>query len=283
VTLNRYLAIYTFHKINPLSIHRLLLLKNQNPNAIIIPTLGISPTVYFPTLIRPRGWFLDSVALFPFQSHNLFQLNHAINRKVEFFHRRQEIESLRVFLHKHGFNLNCDFTPLGYFYQDLAILNWFLAEGRTYRFDYLVYFEYDMLSTLPIEKLYEKYAKYDAAFIYFRSLESSWMWPKIPPYASRELLRWIKKHKGKNKLYGAFFPGFMIKRNALEQISRLHWPNAFCELRLPSILMGLGLSCTKLDFPMVRYRPGFTKADVEKNWNLGLFHPVYENFKISYN
>jgi len=55
-------------------------------------------------------------------------------------------------------------------------------------------------------------------------------------------------------------------------------PYAFCEMRLPSVLTGLGFSCARLDFPMVRYRPPLSKSDIETNPSFGLFHPVYDDF-----
>jgi hypothetical protein len=70
----------------------------------------------------------------------------------------------------------------------------------------------------------------------------------------------------------------MISRRALAKLAeQKEMPNAFCEMRLPSVLTGLGFSCAKLDFPMVRFRPAVTRADIEANSSLGIFHPVYDD------
>lgn len=81
--MNPYLVLYAFHRINALSLHRLILLKKktQNSNTIITPFFGIPPSIYLPTLVRPRGWVLNSSALFCFNSKNLFNLNDKFKNK----------------------------------------------------------------------------------------------------------------------------------------------------------------------------------------------------------
>jgi len=275
---SRYVVLYTFHRVTPLSLHRLMRLKRMNSSVTVVPCLGIRQRAYSPTLIdlRPTpakffNWaFLGST--------HLFELSRVINKKVESARRKAEVDAVRDALLRIGMNLYCDFTPMGYFNQDLAILNWFSSEGKNLDFDFLVFFEYDLFATRTIESLYSKYRHYDAGFVNYDEARPSWYWYRKPPGAKESILQWLKKRKLRPLLYAGLFPGHMISHNALTRLERMRLPYGFCEMRLPSVLTGLGFSCVRLDFPMVRYRPPLSESDVKANSDQGLFHPVYDDF-----
>lgn len=275
---NRYLVLYTFHRVTPLSLHRLIRLKRMNPNVTVVPCLGIRQRIYSPTLVdlRPAPAKFFNWAFL--KSTHFFEFSRVVNEKVESVRRKAEIDVVRDALHRIGMKLYCDFTPMGYFNQDLAILNWFSSEGKNLDFDFLVFFEYDMFATRTIESLYGRYTHYDAGFVNYCEARPSWYWYRNPPGAKESILRWLKHRNLKPVLYGGLFPGNMISRKVLTKLERMRLPYGFCEMRLPSVLTGLRFLCARLDFPMVRYRPQLSKSEVEANSSLGLFHPVYDDF-----
>lgn len=277
---SRYLVLYTFHRLTPLSLHRLILLKRMNPNVTIVPCLGIRQRIYSPTLVdlRPApAKFLNWAFL---RSNHLFELSRVLNESVESRRRRAEIDVARDALHRIGMKLYCDFTPMGYFNQDLAILNWFSSEGRNLDFDFLFFFEYDMFATRTIDSLYGRYTHCDAGFVNYGKARPSWYWYKNPPGARESILQWLKHRNLRPVLYRGLFSGHMVSRKVLRKLERMTLPYGFCETRLASVVTGLGFSCVRLDFPMVRYRPPLSKSDVKANSSLGLFHPVYDDFDV---
>jgi len=274
---SRYLVLYTFHRIAPLALHRLIRLKRMNPSITIVPCFGIRQRLYFPTFVdlQPApAKFLNWTFL---KSTHLYELSRAINEKVESVRRKAEIDVMRDTLHKIGMKLCCDFTPMGYFNQDLALLNWFQSEGRNLDFDFLVFFEYDMLATKTIESLYGKYTHYDAGFVGYRKVHPSWYWYKYPLRGKESILQWLKDRNLRPVLYRGLFAGHMVSREVLIKLERMRLPYGFCEMRWPSILNGLGFRCIRLNFPMVRHRPSISKSDIETRSTLGLFHPVYDD------
>lgn len=286
--MGRYLVMYSFHRINRLSLHRLMQLRRMNPNITIVPRFGIPQSIYFPTLVRPNNYLfkyflsnsIDEGILTWLRPASFNKLTHILTEKVESIHRRTEIDALSDLLRKAGMKLHCDFTPMAWFNMDLAILNWFSSEGKNYDFEFLVYFEYDMYQTRTIESLYNKYTHYDAGLVDYSKAGPDWVWTHRPAGARRSIIRWLQDRNKVPMLWRSFVPGCMISRKALTQLAEVQLPFAVCELRLPTVLTSLGFSCVRLDFPMVRYRPAFSKADVEGKSNYGLFHPVYEDFNL---
>lgn len=271
--------LYTFHRADPLSFHRLIRLQRMNPGVTVVPCLGIRQRIYLPTLLdlQPApSIFFNWTFL---RSTHCFELSRIVNEKVESVRRRPEIDVVRDALRKISMELYCDFTPMGYFNQDLAILNWFSSRGKNLDFDFLVFFEYDMFATKEIESLYGKYTHYDAGFVNYRKAPTSWYWYRNPPGAKKSVIRWLKQRNSSPILYGGLFPGHMVSQEVLKKLEKVRLPYGFCEIRLPSVLTGLGFSCARLDFPMVRYGVPLSKSDVEANLSLGLFHPVYNILK----
>jgi len=273
---SRYVVLYTFHRANPLSLHRLIRLQRVNPRVTVVPCLGIRQRIYLPALVdlqpAPAKFFNWAFL----RSTHCLKLSRIINEKVESVRRKAEIGVVRDALHRISMKLYCDFTPMGYFNQDLAILNWFSSEGKNLDFDFLVFFEYDMFATKTIESLYGKYTHYDAGFVNYHEAHPSWYWYRNPPGAKKSIIGWLKQRNLSPILYGGLFPGHMVSHEVLTKLEKARLPYGFCEIRLPSVLTGLGFSCVSLDFPLVRYGVPLSKSDVEANSGLGLFHPVYD-------
>jgi len=270
IALVRFLVLYTFHRVDALSLHRLMRLARMNPNVTVVPALGI-------------GFKKPPLKTLIYRSSGYSTLLNIVCEKIERIRRKAEIDALKDYLEKRGFLLHCDSTTLGMDNQDLAIVNWFLSQGEKYDFDFLIYFEYDMFTTKTIESLYEAYSKFDAGFVDYREASPFWDNYDRPRGARRSVVQWLK-HQGSLPItYAGFFPGNMISRKALACLSKLDFPIGYCEMRLPSILTGLGFSCTNLDFPMVKWtfnkNEAFSKNDVEKRPDYGIFHPVYDDFE----
>lgn len=268
--------LYVFHKFNSLVSNRLKRLRCMNPDVIFIPFLGIQQRIYFPTLVN-LPWAPTKILNLTFlKFSHILELSKIINKNLESIRQKNAINAVREALHREG-NLYCDFTPMGYFNQDLAILSWFSSEGVNLDFDHLIFYEYDMFTTKPIEKLYSEYASYDAGFVNYGEVTPSWYWYANPPGAKESILRWLKNHKLKPQLYKGLFAGHIVSRRVLKCLEKTPLPFGFCELRWPSIISGLGFRCVQLSFPMVRYGEPVKKSEIIKNERLGIFHPVYEN------
>ena len=269
--MSRFLVLYTFHRVDALSLHRLMRFAKMNPNVTIVPTFGI-------------GFKKSTLNVFYFRSPSYRKLVNIVSEKIERIRRKTEIDALEDYLEKRGFLLHCDSTPEGKYNQDLAIINWFSTQGEKYDFDFLIYFEYDMFCTKAIENLYEPYSCFDAGFVDYGEASPLFWHYNHPPKARLSVVKWLKHHGSTPILQYCFFPGNMISRKALSRLSKVDLPIGYCELRLPSVLKGLGFSCTKLDFPMFRYctrkNDGFSKIDIEKETDYGIFHPVYEDFEV---
>jgi hypothetical protein len=277
--MTRYLIYYAFHRIDSVSLNHLVHLKKMNPDAIIIPRIGIQQSLYFPTVIYPTDKYVTmAMTLEWMRPSTIKKVNQTLSRKVESIRRRTEITALRKALKKMDLELYCDFTPLAWFNMDLSIRNWFIETGKNYDFDQLLYFEYDVFLTKTVEEVYEKYANFDAGFADYELADPSWVWSHWPPGSSKSVQRWLKKQNQKLLMYHGFVPGLMVSRKALSRSSEVEWPFAVSELRMPTVLTGLGLSCVELDFPMLRFRPGFSKKEIKDHNHQGIFHPVYEVF-----
>ena len=270
-----------FHRFDNTSMHHLLRLQRMNPNVTIVPVLGVPQTISVPIPKLPKR-YRNNFNWVSGKSNKLFALTESINRSVESFRRKTQLEATARFLEKHDLRLYCDFTPVGKDNQDLAIINWFRTEGRDCDFDFMVYFEYDMFATQTTEQLYSAYAGFDAGFVGFRKAEPHWQWYDYPHGSKRSVTKWLKAHNAEPTIYGSFFPGLFLSRNVLELLAGSRLPVAFCEMRLPSVVKGLGFSVAKLDFPEIRApkirEKGISQAEIKANAKLGLFHPVYGDF-----
>jgi hypothetical protein len=253
-----------------------MLLKHKNNNVTFIPIFGVQQKICFPTIVNFPLSSTKLLNLTFLRSERVYHFSYIINKRIKPF-RRGEINLLKKTLKKEGLNLYCDYTPMGYYNQDLAIINWYSSEGKYYDFDFLIFFEYDMFATKTIENLYKKYTNYDAGFIDYSNPSPSWYWYSKPPGARKALIKWLRDRGLKPKLYRCFFPGNMISRKVLENIEKIQLPYEFCEMRWPTVITGLGFKCVRLNFPMVRYKNPINKVDILEKKELGLFHPVYED------
>jgi len=282
--LSQIIVLYAFHskpEVIDIALYKLKYLKKMNPDIIFIPFFGVRQTIYFPTLIGLKYSPAKILNLTFLRIRSVYKLSYEINRRLDPICRNTEIKLVQKTVKNLGINyLYCDYTPLGYFNQDIAILNWFSTEGEKFDFDYLIFFEWDMFATKPIKHLYSKYTSYDAGFVRFEEATPSWYWYNKPPGARKALLNWLRDNKLKIKLYRGLFVGHIISRKVLERLKGISLPYGFCEMRWPSIIAGIGYKCVRLDFPMVKFGKPIRKAEVIANKELGLFHPVYEKFEV---
>ena len=282
--MSRYLVLYTFHRFDSPSMHHLLRLQRMNPKATVVPVLGVPQTISVPIPKLPKR-YRHNFNWVSGKSQKLFKFTQELNTNVESFRRKSQFQAITRYLEKHGLSLYCDFTPIGKDNQDLAIINWFRSEGKACDFDVMVYFEYDMYATQTIEQLYLPYANFDAGFVGLRKAEPNWQWYDYPHGSKRSVTRWLKAHNAEPTIYGSFFPGLFLSRKVLENLAVSRLPAAFCEMRLPSVVKGLGFSVAKLDFPAIRApkigEKGISQDEIEANAGLGLFHPVYGDFDFS--
>lgn len=271
---NRFAVLYTFHKISTEILQRLMNLKYMNREIIFIPCFAIRQFIGIPPIINinftPAIW-LNWTFL---RIKSFFDIMTTLNKKIGMIIKKDQIKFLQRIMRENRMELYCDYTPLGYFNQDIVILNWFSSEGKNFDFDFLVFLEYDILLTNKIESLYKKYIKYDSGFVDYRKADPSWYWYRYPPGACKATLKWLKRKNLKPILYGGLFAGCFISYEALKTLSKIQLPYGFCEMRLPTVLTALGFSCARLDFPMVRFSPPLTESEIHSNLNLGIFHPV---------
>jgi len=273
-----FAVLYRFHRADALSLNRLKRLISMNPDVIFIPCYGVQQFLYIPLVHSFRGWkYRTNVNKLALASPQIFRLSKAINEKLGKFIGRSIIANLDSTLGKSGLRLYCDFTPMQYgLNADLAILEWYDSVGRTLPFDHLVYCEYDEYMTKTIQSTYGRYAQFDAGFVDYEKATSDWFWFKNPPGARRLTLRWLITRGLEPVLYRSLLAGSLISKNALEALVSLEdLPYCQSEMRLPTVLTALGFKCAKLDFPMVRYRPPITRDEIHKEFEAGIFHPVY--------
>ncbi len=281
--MTRYVLLYTFNRSEKASLHRLIRLKEMNPNVTIVPVFGVSQTITVPVPKLPKR-YRQTFNWEACKSRTLFNLTKAINKSVESFRRRSELNTLRCFVNQLGLNLYCDFTPIGKINQDLAIINWFREDGQNLRFDYTVYFEYDMYATRTIADLYAPYLGFDAGFVDYRASEPDWMWFDLPSGARDSVTKWLKRHGAAPTIYRSFFPGHFLSRGVLKRLAaEKQMPNAFNEMRLASVVTGLGFKVARLDFPKVHVtieETGILESEIRADSRFGIFHPVYGDFNL---
>lgn len=271
----KYLLLHTFHRTDLVYWNRINKLRKENPNIIIAPVFGIGNKLFFPpTFPRARK------RIFPLLNiPSLYWLNSKIANKVEPLQHHNEIKYLYQEFKRRGMSFYYDCTPLGYYNQDIAILDWFLNYGQYLDFDYLIFNEYDLYINKTVEEIYNKYTSYDAGFVNYSRIESNsgWWFAHAPGYGRESLSKWLNKQGKKIILYQGFFPGCLLSRKVLEKLITIKIPHGFCELRLPTLISNLDFSCTKLDFPMVQFLKKHNIADIKENNNI--VHPVYGDLK----
>jgi len=252
----------------------------MNPDITIVPVFGVAQTISFPIPKLPKRYreIFDWTSC---RSRTLFKITEAINKEVESFRRQNQLNKLSVFLQNRGLKLYCDFTPIGKTNQDLAIINWFSREGKNLDFDFAVYFEYDVFTTKTIDTLYKPYLHFNAGFVDYREAEPRWTWIDRPPGSKESVCNWLKTRGAEQRIYGGFFPGHFLSRKVLQTLTQQKLPNGFCEMRLPSVITGLGFSVANLDFPQVHrtINPnGILEPEIKDKADNGIFHPVYGDF-----
>lgn len=274
--MTKYLLFYTFHELNSLSINRLEQIKQLNPEVEIVPCFGAGQKTF---LSKAQNRMSLEFNLKFYQSPYLqkYLLENSSRRLGQ-----KKINDIRIALNKLGLKPYFDFTSLGYYNQDKVIINWFRSNGEKYDFDYLIYLEYDIFMTRSVKNIYDKYAKYDAAFVDFEKPGLSWMWTKIPFGVKKTLYSWMRNNGYKPKLYKGFFPGHIVSRNVLATIASIQWPTGFCELRLPTIIKAMGFSCGRLPFPFVQNKK-LSKPIIERSSSFGIFHSVRDEIILNPN
>ncbi len=280
--MSRYLLLYTFHRADHKSLHGLLRFQKMNPDVTVVPVFGVAQTISLP-IPRIPSRYRENFDWVSCKSPILFKAAEAVNRHVESFRRQSQLAALAGFLPRVGLDLYCDFTPVGKLNQDLAIINWFKTSGKNLDFEYAVYFEYDMFATQTIEKLYGPYLNFDAGFVNYRIAEPAWTWTDLPPGSKQSVCKWLKNQNAPPTIYASFFPAHFLSRKVLRKLTVQKMPSAFCEMRLPTVITGLGFSVAKLNFPMVNrtFDPaGITRSQIRANADLGVFHPVYGDFDL---
>lgn len=280
---NKFVVLYWFHRIDTPSLERLFHLRSINPRLKIVPCLGVRESIHIPTGfdfqdVRYVGKFVERMNVALMRYSHLTRLSRTMNRKIESFRRGSELRNLGRYLASSGMTLHCDYTPMKIELNlDLAVLDWFVAEGRFLDFDHLIFYEYDIYTTKSIDEIYNPYTRFDAAFVQLRPATSDWHWYHYPPGARKAILRWLSDRGLKPSLYACLFAANMLSRNALESLADLPLPYGKSEMRLPTVLKALGFKCAKLDFPMVNYRPILSKKDIEDAPDAAIFHPVKGN------
>ena len=289
----RFAIFYMFSEAtSSMALKRLRRLRALNPDAIIIPVVGMRQYLYFPCivdeltlgptrrlpLIGPVSHLINSV----FQSvSGVFKIAKEINNRVGAFIGNSKLAELSNKARREGIQtIYADFTPMVYFNGDAAIMNWYKTAGKKLTFDYLIFYEFDIYTTKSLRQIYEPYAKsYDACFNDYKIATPSWHFYSYPPGCNLATRKWLKKRKLKTNLFRSLFGGCLISRAILEKLSDLNIdfsgePYCVAEMRFPTVITNLGFRCGKLDFPMCRFRPIWTETDIYGNENGAIFHPV---------
>jgi len=275
-----------------IALQRLRRLCAINPDVTFIPVVGVKQFLYLPSvvdqymfgstrslrLIGPVSHFINSTSL---SVPGVFELSHAINKKVGAFAGHNKLVRLRSRVQQEGLQtLHADFTPMILFNGDHAIMHWFKISGRQLAFDYLIFYESDIYTTKPLDSIYGMYTEsYDACFNEYGKATQDWHFYSYPPGCRRATKRWLRKRKMPTTLYRSLFGGNLISRRVLQRLEELEIdfsgePYCFAEMRLPTVLTALGFRCGKLNFPFYRYRPVWSEEEICFNEDSGIFHPV---------
>jgi hypothetical protein len=243
--------------------------------------MGCGGNLYFPKRFTKHN--IEKNLCFMFlHFKNIYELNYKLIKRIESLKRCSEINFLTQEFNRIKLNLFCDYTPLGYYFQDLSILNWYNEVGKKLNFQYLIFKEYDLYFNAPINEIYDDIKGYDAGFVRFRKIEkkSNWMWAGNLYHSylgKRAIIRWLEKNDYNKALYGGFFPGCIFSKKILDILNRINLPPAFCELRMPSLIQGMGYSCINLNYPTVQLKKQWDIRDMENAKHL-MYHPVYNDY-----
>ncbi|MEN3065669.1 MAG: hypothetical protein ABC536_07045, partial [Candidatus Methanosuratincola petrocarbonis] len=117
-----------------------------NPGAAVVPCFGAG--MRLPRSRMPRRAALE-ILMRLLQSPGF---ESAISDRSR---RKLGDEALRVrdAFRDLGLEPYFDFTPMGYYNQDEVLANWFRTVGKSQDFDYLVYLEYDVFLTKPVNEI----------------------------------------------------------------------------------------------------------------------------------
>jgi hypothetical protein len=292
--MSKFAAFYMFSYVDSRNaLQRLRRLRAINPDVDFVPVVGVRQLFYLPMvvdanmfgsstralrLIGPPSHLINSIAL---SMPGVFRLSNAINKKVgALASRNRLIELCNKVQHEGLRTLHADFTPMVLYNGDHAIMNWFNTLGKLLDFDYLVFYEFDIYTTKPLDAIYGRYAKsYDACFKEYGKATQNWHFFNYPPGCNRETRKWLRKRKLPTTLYRSIFAGSMISRSALERLRELKIDfsgEPFCtaEMRLPTVLTALGFRCGKLKLPFYRYRPIWSEEEIRSVEDGDFFHPV---------
>jgi len=291
--MSKFAAFYMFSYVDSASaLQRLRRLRVINPDVTFIPVVGVRQFLYLPMvvdanmfgsstnlrLIGPISHLINSIAL---STSGVFRLSNAINKKVGALTSRNKLIELRNKVQQEGLQtLHADFTPIILYNGDHAIMDWFNTSGKLLDFDYLIFYEFDIYTTKPLDAIYGMYTKsYDACFKDYGKATQSWHFFNYPPGCNRKTRKWLRKRKLPTTLYRSLFGGSMISRSALERLRELKIDfsgEPFCtaEMRLPTVLTAVGFRCGKLRFPFYRYRPIWSEEEIRSIEDGGIFHPV---------
>jgi len=291
--MSKFAAFYLFPDTHSeMALRRLRRLRAINPDVKFVPAVGIRQFLYLPMvvdekipgstrtlrLIGPVSHLINSVAL---SASGVFGLSHAINKKVGAFTGHSKLIELRNRVRQmEPQSLHVDFTPMVLYNSDHAIMHWFKTSGKQLDFDYLIFYEYDIYTTKPLDTIYRAYPKYyDACFNEYGKSTQSWHFHNFPPGCGRATRKWLRQRKLPTTLYRSIFGGNLISRRVLERLEELEidlsgTPYCIDEMRLPTVLTALGFRCGKLNFPFYRYRPVWSEKEIFSNKDAGIFHPV---------
>ena len=116
---------------------------------------------------------------------------------------------------------------------------------------------------------------FDAGFVDYRKAEPSWIWYRSSTWLQKISLKWLKNQNAETNYLWRVFPCHFLSRKVLEKLAVLEFPSAFYEMRLPSVITGLGFSVARLDFPMVHTRrfngAGISEAKLKQMPSLVFF------------
>ncbi len=197
-------------------------------------------------------------------------------------------------------NFVCTTVKEPWYNIDLLPADWFARYGHEYKFEVLLYIEYDVLLidsvSDTLSQISSKYNKFDFASCLTDSIKTpNWDWLKRP--SSKRFLTWRDEHfhiSPERPIFNAFAPIYFISRSALKEYAAFYTknmlPNIFVEIRLPNILDLLSFRVIDAEFsPTVRWRPSYTSKEIddeirklhEKPGNLHpiIFHPFYEMYQ----
>lgn len=291
--MTRFAVLYTFFEGTATrALRRLRRLRTLNPDVAFFPVVGTRQYFYVPMIVDEFMFgSIRKVPLVGRVSHEInwlassasvvFRLSEALNKKVVTFMGDSRLAALRGKMNGEGLQtVYIDFTPIYLWNVDHMLVEWFNNVGKLHDFDHLIYHEFDIYTTRPLSKVYEQYAKsYDACFIDYEEATPDWHFYNFPLGCRWATKRWLRRRNLPEKLYRSNFAGPLVSRRCLERLAELGIdfsgaPYCKVEMRLPTVLTGLGFNVGRLDFPFVRYRPVWSVEEINANAEAGIFHPV---------